>query len=608
VQKFFRSFFEGKTRRVRLGLGIGLVCLLIILSSGWIPSTFGQSPNRIPKGVNRLGTVEVAPIEFDGSVLFTVASPTIWDRSKPGDKIPVEVRVDQIESNLNRVIEGSLTDGKKNGFYTYFDPKTLQVTVSAIDQVPIIIAVDGYHSQPIKLASITYLDADYNGMPVAELAEEWRSILYQHLYEALMERSPEAVKARLGDAVLVIGSALGASVVLWLLQTVLKAGDRRLRAKQVAAAVEVSSDPGEASGEDSLPSRRLTFLNVLQRQFRLQRYRNLYIFFDWLLGWAQVAVWFTGISVALRLSPWTRPLAENLLGAPAKLLVIWFLTALINRISGVVLSSVAKTWARRGFSPDGDGLREFLRVSTFTEAIKGAKTLLLYAIGSVVALKAIGLPMRLIVAIALVVVVVIALIVRYLLKDVIAGCLILREDQYAIGDVVAIGDVLGLVERMNLRSTQIRDVEGELITLANSSITQVRNLTRTWSQIDFKIEVPYATDIQRAIAVIKSVAEEMYEEPEWHERILERPEVLGVDDLSPERMLIRVWIKTQPLQQWRVGREFRLRLRVALDDYQLSIETPQPTLWHQDEPALRNGTDSITPVAADDESQEALQT
>ena len=125
------------------------------------------------------------------------------------------------------------------------------------------------------------------------------------------------------------------------------------------------------------------------------------------------------------------------------------------------------------------------------------------------------------------------------------------------------------------------DREGRLITIPNSSIARVENLTRTWSRVDFTIEVAYDTDIKQALAVIHDVAQQMYAEPEWHNLMPESPEVLGVDNISHAGMLIRVWLKTQPLQQWTVGREFRLRVRVALAEHGIRIGTPQQVIWYK---------------------------
>jgi moderate conductance mechanosensitive channel len=93
--------------------------------------------------------------------------------------------------------------------------------------------------------------------------------------------------------------------------------------------------------------------------------------------------------------------------------------------------------------------------------------------------------------------------------------------------------------------------------------------------VDFSIEVAYEADLKKALAVLKAVAQQLYEDPEWNPKIPEPPEVLGVDNLSHTGMLLRVWIKTIPLEQWRVGREFRYRVRLAFEERNVPIGKPQ---------------------------------
>jgi len=152
---------------------------------------------------------------------------------------------------------------------------------------------------------------------------------------------------------------------------------------------------------------------------------------------------------------------------------------------------------------------------------------------------------------------------------------IILEDQYAIGDVIAVDKVSGFVETMNLRITQLRDSEGRLITIPNSEIKIVANLSSNWSRADLSIPVAYHTDVDKALEVIDTVAQEMSQDDLWREEILDKPEVLGVDDFGSRGVIIRVWIKTQPLKQWHVAREFRRRLKVALDEAGISIPMPQ---------------------------------
>ncbi len=162
-----------------------------------------------------------------------------------------------------------------------------------------------------------------------------------------------------------------------------------------------------------------------------------------------------------------------------------------------------------------------------------------------------------------------------LIKDLVNGCLILIEDQFAVGDVVQIGDKSGLVERLNLRVTQLRNGEGQLITIPNSTITNVCNLTRLWSRIDFSIVVAYDNDPVKVLNVLRQVSETLYREPKWRDRLIGSPEVLGIDELDHTGMLVCVWIKTIPLEQWSVGREFRLRVRQAFEANHIQIGRPQ---------------------------------
>jgi small conductance mechanosensitive channel len=162
-----------------------------------------------------------------------------------------------------------------------------------------------------------------------------------------------------------------------------------------------------------------------------------------------------------------------------------------------------------------------------------------------------------------------------LIKDIINGFLIILEDQYAVGDVIVIGDLGGLVESMNLRVTQIRNNEGQLITIPNSAISIVQNLSKEWARVDLSIRIAYDTNPDQALDVLRKLGQEIYQEQIWREKIIEPPEVLGIDDLQHSGMLIRIWIKTQPLQQWSVAREFRRRLKLVLEQENIAIGIPQ---------------------------------
>ncbi|MBF2046626.1 MAG: mechanosensitive ion channel [Elainella sp. C42_A2020_010] len=488
-----QNFAQSWEQPAHSGLHITIVGLLAFaLFTAWVPTTFGHLPvlkvweqqlQQPSHEVKRLGNLETAPVIFDGAPLFTLASPTVWDRSQPGNQLPVEIRSQQVEANLNRVIEGSFVHGNKDGILTNFDPQTLQVSVISLNDVPVIIAGDGYHSQPLKLVTVTHVDAEYNGQPVAALAEQWRSLIYQSLYAALMERSPEALSlhGKLGESLIVLAIMLGASVVLWLLQVPLKRRNRRLRLQQAAVAAEIYPEPSRGMTEFDLIALRARFLDSFQHQKTLQQQRRVVGFFRWLLAWAQVLVWTVGLILALTAFPWTRQYVRQFLGTPTTLLLIWFFTSLVSRLGSGLLQLLADAWVKFGAAAADDPQRDVLRISTILASIKPVKTVVVYGIGIIAALVYLGLPLSLVLTLAGIVGLALLLICQNFVRDGLMGCLILWEDQYAIGDVISTGQHTGLVERMNLRLTQLRHAGG-LVSLANSSIAQVTNLTQSWQQ------------------------------------------------------------------------------------------------------------------------------
>ena len=162
-----------------------------------------------------------------------------------------------------------------------------------------------------------------------------------------------------------------------------------------------------------------------------------------------------------------------------------------------------------------------------------------------------------------------------LIKDAINGFIIIWDDRYAVGDIIDIGAVSGMVENINLRITQLRDAEGRLITVPNSAVEIVSNRSSQWSRADISIPVAYQTDIDRALEVIQQVAGALTEDSLWQEQIWEFPNILGIEHFSDRGIVIRVWIKTEPLKQWDVAREFRRRVKIAFDNAGIPIPIPQ---------------------------------
>jgi moderate conductance mechanosensitive channel len=232
--------------------------------------------------------------------------------------------------------------------------------------------------------------------------------------------------------------------------------------------------------------------------------------------------------------------------------------------------------------------RRALRLSTLSRVLKSVTTIIIISTGILISLSAIGVDLIPLLAGAGIIGLAISFAAQSVVKDAINGFLILIEDQYAVGDVISIGNAAGLVENLNLRITQLRDSEGKLITIPNSAIIVVENLSKDWSRVDLTIKIAYGTNPDRALEVLQEIAEKMYRDRFWRTQLIELPEVLGIDEIEHSGMLIRVWLKTEPLQQWKVAREFRRRLKLAMKEKGLEIGTPQQFLHFRDPLTLDN--------------------
>ena len=177
-----------------------------------------------------------------------------------------------------------------------------------------------------------------------------------------------------------------------------------------------------------------------------------------------------------------------------------------------------------------------------------------------------------------------------LVKDVISGTFMLIEGQFGIGDVVRVGDTSGMVEKMTLRTTILRDLHGVVHIIPNGDITRVSNLTKTWSRAVIDVGVAYGADVDKVIQTLKNLVAEFHADPEWGPLLVEAPEVPGIENFGDSSVVVRVTAKTLPLKQWDVARELRRRIKNRFDAE--GIEIPYPHLklfWGEGQmPILHN--------------------
>lgn len=554
------------------------------------PTAASNDPYKPPKGVTRLGEYEIANVNspLDKNLLFKVVSPTVFNRDQPPEgSLPVEVRAEEITQRLMRALDRA-NKAKE----------TPIISVATLNNRLILQLNDDQTSRSLRLVTVTEPDADYYGKTLEELAQEWQKILQAEVERIERLFSPKVLSQRVGQALQIsIGLVLG-SVVLWFLrrtlirkQTVLEARYQEYIAEAKEAAVKHSQAETSAniqaidtseSEAHTIAYQRSQFLEIIQRQFTLKRQLGIYSFLTLLLFWAFILGWYIGIVVIISRVPYLMKWWNDALARPLALLIIWFFTSIVIRIGKSLIDYITDVWTTHPSLPLSETQRITLRSATVSGALKGLITFVFITFGILRTLDIFNVPTSSILAGGAVIGIAISLGSQSLMKDLVNGCLILMEDQFAVGDVIEIGNKSGLVENLNLRVTQLRNGEGKLITIPNSNITDVNNLTRLWSRVDFSIVVAYENDPKQVLEILRQVSQQLYSEVEWRDRLPELPEVLGIDDLSHTGMLVRVWIKTAPMEQWNVGREFRLRVRLAFEANNIQIGRPQWITYNTD--------------------------
>lgn len=306
-----------------------------------------------------------------------------------------------------------------------------------------------------------------------------------------------------------------------------------------------------------------------------------------LLQLTQLAVWVGGFLLILSLFPYTR-LAQlwilTILKIPLRLIVVIWACYILIRLSYAAIARINSAITSNAFTNNyvlnADTNRRLeVRVNTFSRLFRGIITCFWAGIALFIALSMIGVNVTPLLAGAGVLGLAFSFASQNLIKDTINGLLIILEDQYAVGDVITVGEVGGLVENLNLRITQLRDGEGRLITIPNSSVNVVANHSNGWSRSDLKIPVTYQANVDEAIALIEQVADHMYQDCECRDNILEPPQVLGVEEFAERGFIVRLWFKTEPLKQWDISREFRRRLKNAFETAGIPLPLPQQQIW-----------------------------
>jgi moderate conductance mechanosensitive channel len=172
---------------------------------------------------------------------------------------------------------------------------------------------------------------------------------------------------------------------------------------------------------------------------------------------------------------------------------------------------------------------------------------------------------------------------RTFVADVIAGLAIVFEDQFAVGETIQTGDIAGKVEQLTLRRTVLRDARGALVTLGNSEMRSVANVSRDWSAAIVDITVGSEEPLERALQILETASTTLRADPAWSQTIVDGPRVLGVQDYGRPGPTLRVQVRTAPLRQDEVARELRRRIQMEFQRHRIEITSAddayQPSIF-----------------------------
>lgn len=536
------------------------------------------SANGISSQLNQIlsasqaGSLVSANINLDGYQLFKIAAVAPVNKEEANDELPIKLRETTIENALDKAVQRYLKQED-------LDPQNIKVAYEILNNLPVISVSDATNPDngEISVMTVTQEDARLYGLEPEDLAQQIVGIIRDAMIRAYNQRQSQYV---MRQGMYAIAALLLVILISWIvhrLQRRYKNESDRLKQEQE----EINAQhpiPVEADKEVPPDQQQSQIRHHNERKVKKEQELNTNRLKRLLLQILQLSLWLSALTWIVGRFPWIRWVQSWLLKQPLTIIGIIVLTSLAIRGLSVLIDRVLSVVQEAQTLTPVESQRRSLRFSTFSVVLKGIATAILAAIAVILILETLNIPTAPILAGVGVLALGVSLGAQNLVTDVINGCFILLEDQYAVGDVIDVGNAVGFVEYMNLRITQLRGDGGRLSTVPNSSIKVVHNLTKNWSRVDFTVEIAYDADPVRAMELMKETSEDMAADPEWSNNILEPFVLIGVENISHAGIQLLMWIKTRPIQQWNVAREFRRRLKIAFDQEGIAIGVPQQFL------------------------------
>ena len=283
------------------------------------------------------------------------------------------------------------------------------------------------------------------------------------------------------------------------------------------------------------------------------------------------------------------------------LVVQFILHRLIDKMvskaeDGVLPDRITQTaFGRSPENPPPGSTRRVQRAKTLGTLLKSITSGIIVAIVVTMMLAEIGLNIGPIIASAGIVGVALGFGSQTLVKDFLSGIFLLFEDQYGVGDVVDMGEGLsGTIEAVSLRVTRLRDTNGTVWYVRNGELYRVGNMSQNWARAVLDVQVSAQEDVTRVRRVLTDVIHDLWQDEDYDGVIIEEPEIWGIEAITSDAITLRVALKTAPMEQWRVARVLRARIKLRFDHE--GIQAPYPTSYVMN----RTPGDPEAAVAADE--------
>jgi small conductance mechanosensitive channel len=263
-----------------------------------------------------------------------------------------------------------------------------------------------------------------------------------------------------------------------------------------------------------------------------------------------------------------------------KIIIVLVAANIVIRIGKVAIHNIFKI---RNRSPLRTSER---REETLSKLLDNVLSYVVYFIALMMILSVLGIDVKALLAGAGIVGLAVGFGAQSLVKDILSGFFIIFEDQFSVGDHIRVGQFEGDVEAIGLRTTKLKNWTGELHILPNGTITQVTNFSLNNSVAAVDVSIAYEENIEKAEKVIRDLLEKL---PEQYEDLVKVPELLGVQNLGPSEIVLRIIAETLPMKHFYIARMIRKEVKMKLDEHGIEIPFPRLVMY------TRNGEQQNVP-------------